>query len=60
MAIINFNVWMNIGGSANAAGELIKNNKANTLEYLFIIDLPFLGGRNKLSSPSYAIVEAED
>lgn len=48
------------GGSAAAAGELIKKAGGKTLEYLFIISLPFLKGHEKLDAPTYAMIEAED
>jgi adenine phosphoribosyltransferase len=31
-----------------------------TLEYIFVVGLPFLNGDKKLDAPSYWIVEAED
>jgi len=46
------------GGSAKAAGELIEKLEGKTLEYLFIISLPFLKGHEKLNAPSYSIVQA--
>ncbi|WVR04326.1 adenine phosphoribosyltransferase [Kwoniella sp. DSM 27419] len=48
------------GGSAAAAGELIKKAGGKTLEYVFIVGLPFLNGDKKLDAPSYWMVEAED
>ncbi|WWC67553.1 adenine phosphoribosyltransferase [Kwoniella pini CBS 10737] len=48
------------GGSAHAAGELIKKSGGKTLEYVFIVGLPFLKGHEKLDAKSYWIVEAED
>lgn len=48
------------GGSAAAAGELIKKAGGITLEYLFIVSLPFLKGHEKLDAPIYAMIEAED
>lgn len=48
------------GGSATAAGELIKKSGGVTLEYLFVVGLTFLKGHEKLDAPTYAIVEAED
>ncbi|WVF70193.1 adenine phosphoribosyltransferase [Kwoniella sp. CBS 6097] len=48
------------GGSAAAAGELIKKSGGKTLEYLFIVGLPFLKGHERLDAPSYWMVEAED
>lgn len=48
------------GGSAAAAGELVKKAGGVTLEYLFIVGLPFLKGGDKLDAPMYAMIEAED
>ncbi|KAI9635566.1 putative adenine phosphoribosyltransferase [Dioszegia hungarica] len=48
------------GGSAAAAGQLIKSAGGSTLEYLFIISLPFLNGADRLDAPVYAMIEAED
>ncbi|ORY25364.1 putative adenine phosphoribosyltransferase [Naematelia encephala] len=48
------------GGSAAAAGELIKKSGGITLEYLFIVAIPFLGGEKKLDAPSYSLIQAED
>ncbi|BEJ17304.1 hypothetical protein CspHIS471_0607050 [Cutaneotrichosporon sp. HIS471] len=48
------------GGSAAAAGELIRKAGGKTLEYLFVVGLPFLSGADKLDGPSYWMVEAED
>jgi adenine phosphoribosyltransferase len=48
------------GGSAEAAGQLIKKSGGTTLEYLFVISLPFLKGEEKLDAPSYSLIQAED
>lgn len=48
------------GGSARAAGELVKKQGGKTLEYLFIIELLFLKASSTLDAPSYSIVQAED
>ncbi|KAF7313731.1 Adenine phosphoribosyltransferase [Mycena chlorophos] len=48
------------GGSAKAAGELIAKQGGKTLEYLFIIELPFLKGAEKLDAPIYSIVQSND
>jgi len=49
-----------IGGSAKAAGELIAKQGGKTLEYLFIIELMFLKGGDKLDAPVYSIVQSND
>jgi len=48
------------GGSAKAAGELITQSGGKTLEYLFIIELTFLKGREKLIAPVYSLVKVDD
>jgi len=48
------------GGSAKAAGELVAQQGCKTLEYLFIIELVFLKGREKLDAPVYSIVQSND
>ena len=48
------------GGSAKAAGELVAAQGGKTLEYVFIVGLPFLKGHEKLDAPIYTIVDAED
>lgn len=51
--------WCIPGGSAKAAGELVQKLGGKTLEYLFVIELPFLKGTEKLDAPSYVMIEAE-
>jgi adenine phosphoribosyltransferase len=48
------------GGSALGAGELIKQLGGKTLEYLFLIELTFLKGVDKLDAPAYSIVKQDD
>ncbi|TFK55772.1 adenine phosphoribosyltransferase [Heliocybe sulcata] len=48
------------GGSAKAAGELVAKQGGKTLEYLFIIELAFLKGGQKLDAPVYSIVQSDD
>ncbi|GAA96681.1 uncharacterized protein L969DRAFT_54577 [Mixia osmundae IAM 14324] len=45
------------GGSAFAAGDLVQQVGAKTLEYLFVIELTFLKGTAKLNAPAYSIVQ---
>ncbi|WFD25495.1 adenine phosphoribosyltransferase [Malassezia nana] len=47
------------GGSAAAAGQLVQKLQANTVEYLFIVAIPFLGGAKKLDAPEYHLVEMD-
>lgn len=41
------------GGSAGAAGELVRKVGAKTIEYIFVVAIPFLKGEEKLDAPSY-------
>ncbi|CAO1631873.1 unnamed protein product [Jaminaea pallidilutea] len=47
------------GGSAGAAGELVRKVGAKTVEYLFVVAIPFLKGEEKLDAPSYHMVEVD-
>ncbi|CAE6521998.1 unnamed protein product [Rhizoctonia solani] len=53
-------VFGSAGGSAKAAGELVAKQGGKTVEYLFVVGLPFLKGHEKLDAPAYSIIEAED
>jgi len=48
------------GGSAKAAGELVAKQGGKTVEYLFVIGLPFLKGHEKLDGPAYSMIQADD
>ena len=48
------------GGSAKAAGELVKNNGGRVVEYLFFIELTALGGRKGLDAPVYSVLKFDD
>jgi len=43
------------GGTAIATGNLINKFEANIYEYSFLIDLPDLGGANKLRDKNYNV-----
>ncbi|EPQ31249.1 uncharacterized protein PFL1_01434 [Pseudozyma flocculosa PF-1] len=47
------------GGSAMAAGELVKKCGSHVVEYVFVVALPFLKGEEKLDAPSYHLVECD-
>lgn len=51
---------MDVGGSAKAAGELIAKQGGKTLEYLFIIELAFFKGHEKLDGPVYSIIQSNE
>ncbi|CAG8435776.1 16205_t:CDS:2 [Funneliformis caledonium] len=46
------------GGTASAAGELVKKFGGNILEYIFLIELVELDGCRKLKSPVYSIFKS--
>jgi len=48
------------GGSAKAAGELVRKQGGNVMEYMFVIGLPFLHGTLKLDAPTYVMIESND
>jgi len=43
------------GGTAMAAGKLVKKLHGQIVEFAFIVDLPDLGGRKKLESAGYSV-----
>ncbi|CAO1621823.1 unnamed protein product [Parajaminaea phylloscopi] len=47
------------GGSAAAAGELVRKVGGKTVEYLFVVGIPFLKGAEKLDAPAYNLVEVD-
>lgn len=47
------------GGSAAAAGELVKKCGGQLLGYIFIIELTGLKGRGKLDAPVYTLIESQ-
>lgn len=48
------------GGSAKAAGELLKMVGGNVLEYDFLMELDFLKGRDKLDAPVFALLNGQE
>ena len=48
------------GGSAKAAGELVKKLGGVTIEYLFIVEIMFLNGYQSLDAPAYSIIQCSD
>ncbi|ODV64722.1 adenine phosphoribosyltransferase [Hyphopichia burtonii NRRL Y-1933] len=47
------------GGSAFAAGELVNKSEAEILEYLFVMELDFLHGRDKLGKPVFTLLSGQ-
>ncbi|KAG0781416.1 hypothetical protein G6F62_003050 [Rhizopus arrhizus] len=44
------------GGSAAAAGQLVKKCNAKTIEYVFVMELDFLNGSKALDAPVYSLI----
>ena len=51
---------LHTGGSAEAAGTLIAAANAHLLAYLFILELGFLHGRDRLQAPVYTLLSGQD
>ncbi|KZF24483.1 adenine phosphoribosyltransferase 1 [Xylona heveae TC161] len=47
------------GGSAAAAGALVEKQGGKLLEYIFIMELEFLKGREKLNAPVYSLLTGQ-
>ena len=47
------------GGSAAAAGSLVRQLQAKVVEYVFVVSIPFLKGAEKLDAPEYHLVEMD-
>ena len=54
--------WLtdSIGGSAAAAGSLVKRLGGTLLGYVFVLELDFLKGREKLNAPVYTLLSSQD
>ena len=48
------------GGSAGAAGDLVQRLGGELLGYLFILELDFLKGRDKLNAPVYTLLSGQE
>jgi hypothetical protein len=48
-----------LGGSAKAAGDLVKQLKGQVIGYLFILEIPGLNGRDKLEGAPTKILMDE-
>lgn len=44
-------VFLHLGGSAAAAGSLVRQLGGTVMGYLFLLELDFLKGRDKLDAP---------
>ena len=49
-----------IGGSAAAAGSLVRKLGGELLGYAFILELDFLKGREKLDAPVYTLLSSQE
>lgn len=47
------------GGSASSAGELVKQAGGDIVEYLFVMELDFLKGREKLDKPAFTLLSGQ-
>lgn len=47
------------GGSAAAAGSLVKKLGGVLLGYVFILELDFLKGREKLGAPAFTLLSSQ-
>lgn len=47
------------GGSASAAGQLVSEAKGVVSEYLFVMELDFLKGRDKLDAPVFTLLSGQ-
>jgi adenine phosphoribosyltransferase len=47
------------GGSAYGAGELVKLSQGDIVEYLFVMELDFLKGRDKLDAPVFTLLSGQ-
>lgn len=47
------------GGTAAAAGGLVKKLGGTLLGYIFILELDFLKGRDKLDAPIYTLLSSQ-
>lgn len=48
------------GGSAAAAGSLVKKLGGTLLGYVFILELDFLKGRDKLDAPVHTLLSSQE
>ncbi|KAL4801907.1 phosphoribosyltransferase-like protein [Aspergillus unguis] len=48
------------GGSAQAAGNLVKKLGGNLLGFIFLLELEFLHGRDKLPAPVYTLLSGQE
>jgi adenine phosphoribosyltransferase len=49
-----------VGGSAAAAGSLVKKLGGTIMGYLFILELDFLKGRDQLDAPVHTLLSGQE
>ena len=49
-----------IGGSAAAAGSLVRQLGGELMAYVFILELDFLKGREKLDAPVHTLLSSQE
>lgn len=49
-----------VGGSAAAAGSLVGALGGTLLGYVFLLELDFLKGRDKLNAPVYTLLSSQE
>lgn len=47
------------GGSAHAAGELVRKCEGNILGFCFVMELDFLKGRDRLQAPAFTLLQGQ-
>ena len=50
---------MLLGGSAKAAGELVEKAGAKVVQYVFLLELEFLKGRDKLDAEVFTLLSGQ-
>ena len=48
------------GGSAAAAGELVEKLGGSVVAYVFMLELKFLNGRQRLKAPVYTLLDGQE
>ncbi len=51
---------ISLGGSAAAAGSLVKKLGGTLVGYVFILELDFLKGRERLDTPVYTLLSSQE
>lgn len=66
LALTSEIVWLHVlmgrvtGGSAKAAGSLVRKLGGVLLGYVFMLELDFLKGRDKLEAPVYTLLSSQE